>query len=138
VFLLDTNVISELRKGTRANPSVVAWNRTAPIQNTYLSAISILELEVGVLRIERRDSIQGDALRAWLRGSVLPAFLGRVLSVDVAVALKCATLHVPNPHAERDALIAATALVHGLTVVTRNVSDFVSTGVRVLDPWDAY
>jgi len=101
----------------------------------FLSAITILELETGVLLIERRDPGQGAILRAWLDGHVLPAFSGRVLFVATAVAQCCARLHVPDPRAERNALIAATALVHGMTVVTRNVADFEATGVPTLNPW---
>jgi predicted nucleic acid-binding protein len=101
----------------------------------FLSVITILELETGILLIERRDSKQGAMLRTWLDGHVLPAFSGRILAIDVAVAQRCATLHVPNPRADRDALIAATALVHGMTVVTRNVADFEPTGVEIFNPW---
>ena len=102
----------------------------------FLSAITILELETGALLVERRDPAQGAILRAWLDGHVLPAFAGRVLAVDTAVAQRCARLHVPDPRADRDALIAATALVHGMTVVTRNVADFEPTGVPTLNPWN--
>jgi len=90
-----------------------------------------------VLRIERRDAPQGARLRAWMTHHILPEFLDRTLPVDAAVALRCAPLHVPDPRSERDALIAATALVHGMTVVTRNVADFEATGVPLLNPWDA-
>ena len=95
-----------------------------------------MELETGVLQIERRDTAQGALLRAWLDGHVLPEFAGRVLPVDTAVAQRCARLHVPDRRSERDALIAATALVHGMTVVTRNFADFVETGVPIVNPWD--
>lgn len=137
MFLLDTNVVSELRKAKvgRADANVTAWARTVPAGSLFLSAITLLELETGVLRVERRDLQQGAVLRAWLERHVLPAFAGRILPVDLAVAQRCARLHVPDPRAERDALIAATALVHGMTVVTRNVSDFESTGVPLLNPW---
>jgi predicted nucleic acid-binding protein len=101
----------------------------------FLSVITILELETGILLIERRDLTQGAILRTWLDQQVLPAFSGRILAIDVAVAQRCAKLHVPNPHADRDSLIAATALVHGMTVVTRNVADFEATGVEMLNPW---
>jgi predicted nucleic acid-binding protein len=101
----------------------------------FLSAITILELETGILQIERRDPRQGAILRAWLDGHVLPAFDGRILAVDIAVAQRCARLHVPNPRSHRDALIAATALVHGMTVVTRNVADFESIGTEIFNPW---
>lgn len=137
MFVLDTNVVSELRKAKsgRADPNVTAWAAGVVPASLYLSAITILELEAGVLLVERRDLAQGAVLRAWLERQVLAAFAGRVLAVDVAVAQRCARLHVPDPRAERDALIAATALVHGMTVVTRNVADFEPTGVAILNPW---
>jgi predicted nucleic acid-binding protein len=108
---------------------------SASATTMFLSSISILELEIGILLVERRDSVQGKLLRSWMDGHVLPTFQERVLAVGTTVAQRCATLHVPNPNSDRDALIAATALVHGLTVVTRNVEDFEPTGVAILDPW---
>ena len=136
MFLLDTNVISELRRPERANTNVVAWARTIPAASFFLSAISILEIELGALQVARRDAPQGAVLRAWIDNQILPRFDGRILAIDTVVAQRCAQLHVPDPRAERDALIAATALVHGLTVVTRNVADFELIGVTLLNPWD--
>jgi len=137
MFVLDTDVVSELRKAKagKADRNVAAWARSVTTGSLFLSAITVLELESGVLLLERRDPAQGALMRAWLDGHVLPAFEGRVLAVDTAVALRCARLHVPNRRGERDALIAATAMVHGMTVVTRNVADFEPTGVLVLNPW---
>ena len=137
MYLLDTNVVSELRKAKsgRADPNVVAWAQPIPVGSLFLSAITVLELELGVLLIERREAVQGRILRAWLDQSVLPAFEGRILPVDVEVARRCARMHVPDPRSERDALIAATALVHGMTVVTRNVPDFSGLDLPLLDPW---
>ena len=101
----------------------------------FLSVVTILELETGILLIERRDAAQGRVLRGWLENQVLPAFMGRILPVDVAVAQCCAKLHVPDPKSDRDVLIAATALLHGMTVITRNVADFQAAGVELLNPW---
>jgi toxin FitB len=139
MFVLDTNVVSELRKVRtgKADVNVAAWAATVDAAALFVSAITIMELETGVLRVEQRDVTQGAMLRAWLDQHVLPEFTGRVLPVDTAVAQRCARLHVPDPRSERDALIAATALVHGMTVVTRNVADFMATGVAILNPWDA-
>ena len=137
MYLLDTNVISELRRPKRANSNVVAWANTIPTASFFLSAISILEIELGALQMARKDAAQGAVLRAWINEKVLPRFEGRILAVDTAVAQRCARLHVPDRRAERDALIAATAMVHGLTVVTRNVADFKAIGVALLNPWVA-
>jgi predicted nucleic acid-binding protein len=137
MYLLDTNIISELRKAKagKADKNVTSWAESVSATTLFLSAITILELETGILQIERRDPRQGAILRAWLDGHVLPAFDGRILAVDIAVAQRCARLHVPNPRSHRDALIAATALVHGMTVVTRNVADFESIGTEIFNPW---
>jgi hypothetical protein len=137
MYLLDTNVISELRKvkSGKADKNVVFWAQTISVTRQFLSVVTVLELEMGLLLVERRDPAQAMVLRAWLNSQVLPAFSERILSIDTAVALCCAKLHVPNPCSERDAFIAATALVHGMTVVTRNVDDFKATGVDILNPW---
>ncbi len=138
MFLVDTNVISESRKvrSGRAAPEVVAWLKSTDPSTTFISAMSLFELELGVVRVERRDPAQGESLRNWLDHIVKPGFAGRVLAMDSAVAVACAAMHVPNPVSERDGWIAATALAHGLTVVTRNVADFEATGVLILNPWD--
>ena len=135
MYILDTNVISELRKGSKAQRSVRTWAQGLLAANFDLSAVSILELEIRILLVERRDRKQGEILRAWIDSHVLPSFSGRILAIDTLVAQRCAALHVPNPRSDRDALIAATALVHGMTVVTRNVSHFQATGVVVVNPW---
>ena len=137
MYLLDTNVVSELRKAKtgKIDKNIMAWAGSVSAQSLFLSAITIMELETGVLLIERRDPTQGAILRSWLDTHVLPAFTDRILPVDTAVAQCCAKLHVPDPRSDRDALIAATAFVHGMTVVTRNVDDFVAKKVDILNPW---
>ena len=137
MYLLDTDVISELRKARKTHHNVKQWAERLPSTNLYISVISLLELEIGILLIGRRDKEQGAILRTWMDSHVLPTFSDRILPIDTAVAQRCAALHVPNPRSDRDALIAATALVHGLTVATRNVADFERTGVGVLNPWGA-
>jgi len=136
MFLLDTNVVFELRRRERTHPKVAAWADSVQASDLFLSAITILEIEAGTLLLARRDAVQGAVLRAWIDEKVLPAFAGRILAIDTLVAQRCAKLHVPDPRAERDALIAATALVHRMCVVTRNVSDFQPMGVELLNPWD--
>jgi len=137
MFVLDTNVVSELRKVQlgKANTNVASWAASVDAADLFVSAITIMELELGVLSIERRDATQGAMLRSWLEQHVLPEFSRRTLPVDTAVAQRCARLHVPDKRSERDALIAATALVHGMIVVTRNTADFAPTGVSLVDPW---
>jgi predicted nucleic acid-binding protein len=134
MFLLDTNVISELRK-RNADSHVVRWAKGHSPSCMFISAITLMELETGVLRIERRDRDQGALLRTWLDHHVSKAFAGRILAVDAIVARRCAQLHIPDPRSDTDALIAATALVHGMTVVTRNVADFQHCKVPLLNPW---
>ena len=105
-LVLDTNVVSELRKvqSGKANANVSAWARSVDAADLFVSAITILELELGVLSLERKDATQGALLRTWLERQVLPEFSERTLPVDTAVAQRCAQLHVPNPRSERDAL----------------------------------
>jgi predicted nucleic acid-binding protein len=130
-------VISELRKvrAGKADHNVAAWVRTVPPGSLFLSAIVVQELEIGTLLAERRDPPKGAILRAWLDDHVLPTFAERILSVDTVVARRSAALHIPEPRPIRDGLIAATALTHGMIVVTRNVADFEPTGVPLLNPW---
>ncbi|MCY4014511.1 MAG: type II toxin-antitoxin system VapC family toxin [Gammaproteobacteria bacterium] len=137
MFVLDTNVISELRKvgDGKADARVTAWLADADAASFYISVLTLMELEIGILRLERRDVRQGHVLRTWMDTRVLPEFKERTLPVDPAVALTCAQLHVPDLRAERDALIAATAIVHRMAVVTGNVADFEEAPVEVINPW---
>ncbi len=137
MFILDTNVVSELRKVRfgKANKHVARWADSVDADDLYLCAITIQELELGVLLAERRDPAQGAVFRVWMDDHVLPAFEGRILPIDTVVARRSARLHVPDPRPVRDALIAATALVHGMAVATRNVADFAPTGVQTFNPW---
>lgn len=138
MFLLDTNVVSEFRKlrSGKADPRVADWADRVDANSLYISAITILELEIGILQRERKAPEQGAVLRLWFETRVLPAFDGRIFAVDAAVARCCARLHVPDPRAERDALIAATALVHDLVLATRNVRDFDGiVDLQLVDPW---
>ncbi|EMT0827797.1 type II toxin-antitoxin system VapC family toxin [Salmonella enterica] len=137
MYVLDTNVVSELRKARtgKIDANVAAWAESNDASALFVSSITIMELELGILSVERRDATQGSRLRSWLEQLVLPEFSGRTLPVDTAVALRCARLHVPDKRSERDAIIAATALVHCMTVVTRNVADFEPTGVAIINPW---
>jgi hypothetical protein len=139
MFLLDTNAVSELRKARagRADTNVAAWAAGAAAASMFVSVITIQELEIGVLLAERRDPPKGAVLRRWLEQQVLPAFGERILPVDTAVARRSAVLHVPDPRPIRDALIAATALVYGLSMVTRNVADFAPMVAEIIDPWQA-
>jgi len=137
MYLLDTNALSELRKrrSGKIDAAVEAWASSVDQAELYLSVITVMEVELGIALLERRDPRQAGVLRLWLHDKVMPAFAGRILPVDTTIALRCARLHVPDTKSERDAWIAATGLVHDLTIVTRNVADFAGTGSTLLDPW---
>jgi predicted nucleic acid-binding protein len=138
VYLLDTNVVSELRQ-RRARPpdrAVLDWFTAVPAEQTHISVLTMFELELGVLLSERRDPAAGRVLRDWMTELVHGGFKGRVIPVDPAVASDAARLHVPDPRPEIDSLLAATAVVHGLILVTRNTADFRARGLRLLNPWD--
>lgn len=133
MYLLDTNVISELRKvgDSKGDATVAAWIRSVNAGEMFISALTLMELEIGILRVERRDADKAERLRDWFETHVCPEFENRTRSIDAAVARHCARLHVPDPKSERDALIAATALEHGLTVISRNLPDFAAIGLRI-------
>ena len=137
MFLLDTNVISELRKADsgKADQNVIHWAKGISSSSLFISVVTILEIEIGIKLVERRDPTQGAILHSWLNNHVFPSFLDRILPLDIAVAQCCAKLHVPDPKPDRDAIIAATSLVHGMTLVTRNITNFEKTGVDILNPW---
>jgi toxin FitB len=137
MYVLDTNIVSELRRPNKAHPRVLAWASQTAVGSLFLSVVTVLELELGALQTARKDPKQGAAIRMWIDNQVLPQFEQRILPIDTAVAQRCAHLHVPDRRSERDALIAATALIHGMTVVTRNVRDFERTGVVTFNPWTA-
>ena len=137
MYLLDTNVLSELRRPPRANPNVREWASSQPAALFYLSVITILEIEHGILLMERRDARQGVVLREWFETEILTRFADRILAIDTTVVRQCARLHVPDRRPERDAMIAATALAHAMTIVTRNVTDFQGMGVTLINPWNA-
>lgn len=139
MYLLDTNIVSELRKlrSGKADPNVSKWAERIDTGDTWLSVVTVQELEIGVRRAERKDAAQGRILRQWLDESILPAYRERLIDIDLEIARCSASMHVPDPRPFRDCLIAATAVVHGLTVVTRNTVDFDSTGADVFNPWQA-
>lgn len=136
MYVLDTNVLSELRPGKpQQSPQVRAWAATIPSSQFFISAITLLEQEIGIQLKERREPPQGTALRAWF-DALVENFSGRILPFDAAAAKRCAAMHVPDKKQFRDSMIAATALEHGFTVVTRNVADFQMPGVKVINPWE--
>lgn len=135
MFLIDTNVISELRKRDRADSRVLAWADGEEPERFFLSCMTLLELQYGALLVRRRNPLQGDMMMRWIADEVIPGFDNRILPVSQEIALQCAALHVPDRRPDRDALIGATALFHDLVVVTRNIRDFIPMGVKLLNPW---
>jgi toxin FitB len=135
MYILDTNVVSELRKGKKAYPNVTTWVAGTDVDSMFISVVSIMEIDIGIRRLVK-DATQQEMLRQWFQGNVLTSFEGKILPINTDVALICASLHVPDAKSDRDAWIAATALVHGMTVVTRNTSDFIHTGIKLINPWE--
>jgi toxin FitB len=134
-FLLDTNVLSELRKGKRADPSVAAWFAEVPGEDLFLSVLVAGELRQGIERLRRRDLDAADRLDRWVL-ALLEDYSDRILPLDLRTADLWGRLNVPDPLPAVDGLLAATALAHDLTLVTRNVRDVVRTGVRIINPFD--
>jgi predicted nucleic acid-binding protein len=137
MFLLDTDVVSASRRPDKAGEGLASWVAETSPRSMFLSVVSILELQIGALRLYARDRARAIELEDWIRERVLARFQGRIIAFDETTAARCAPLHVPKTRPERDAMIAATALQHGLTVVTRNVRDFTTMGVPLLNPWEA-
>jgi len=135
MMLLDTNVLSELRKAGRCDPAVSAWQRDQDLARQFVSVISLLELKLGIELEGRKNADFAARLALWYEGRVKKAFNGRILAVDVQIAEACAELHAARTRPYRDSLLAATAMVHGFTVVTRNTSDFAGTGLPLINPW---
>jgi len=136
MLLLDTNVVSEVRKST-CHPNVQAWMTAQATDTLYICAITVLEIQRGIsLAALRGDELQASVLNRWLEDMVLPAFAGRILPVDHFVARRAARLPWADARDYRDPLIAATGLVHGAAVVTRNIKHFEASGVQLVNPWE--
>lgn len=138
-FILDTNVISELRKNrhNRIDENVALWAKSVNPEALYISVMTVYEIEIGILKLERKDKLQGRMIRKWFDDQVISIFSGRILPVDTEISLRCASISVPNPRPFRDGLIAATALVHNMILVTRNIADFKRIGLQLVNPWNS-
>jgi toxin FitB len=134
-FLLDTNVVSEMRRKDRLTGRALDWLQRQAVDDLHISVLAMMEIEIGIQRLARRDEKQAAMLRAWKEGPLTREFRGRILAIDLEIAEGCAALHVPDPQPEIDALIAATAIVKRLTLVTRNERDFAGMPVAVINPW---
>jgi predicted nucleic acid-binding protein len=132
--LVDTNVISELKRGRNAAANVVAWFAAMPVHNVFTSVVVLGEIRRGIELVARRDKLQADVLERWY--STMRRRLGdRVIGVDEPVMTAWSKITVPDMLPAYDGLIAATALVHGMTIATRNTADYRRAGIAVIDPW---
>jgi hypothetical protein len=138
MYIFDTNVISELRKtkSGQAEKAVVNWTQSIPVDSVFLSAITVYEIRIGILKLVSRNPTQAQHLDEWLSRTILPFFAGRILPLDEHVAELLAEMMAIRTHPYRDAIIAATAQHHGYALVTRNIRDFEDLPVRVINPWD--
>jgi len=134
-FLLDTNVVSELRRGAKCDARVAAWQAAHSPSVCHLSVISLMEIRLGIELSRRRNAKHGEILQTWYDTKVRSAFSKRTLPVTAEIAEKCAELNAGRTRPFRDSLILATALVHNLVVVTRNTTDFIDAQAQVLNPW---
>lgn len=137
MYVLDTNVLSEMRKLRKGvvHPQVRLWSESANISDLYLSSLTVQEIEIGSVRLRKRDPSQSLLFKRWLEETVLVDFAGRILPVDADVARRSAQFYAKDTPPYRDTLIAATAYVHHMAVVTRNVKDFEGMGVTIINPW---
>ena len=138
MYLLNTNIISELKKldSGKIHPQVQRWAYSINLMQTKISVVSIIEIRTGILSLARKGQAQAASLDNWFTNRLLPAYRTRTLSVDTEVALICAQLHIPTKRPINDAYIAATAIAHNLTPVTRNVRDFQGLPLMLENPFE--
>jgi predicted nucleic acid-binding protein len=135
MFLLDTNVVSDLRRPKRITPAAERWFGAVDADELYISTVTVFEIQHGIVELRRRDPQRAAHLQGWLDTAVLAAFAGRIIALDTIAAQRCAELHAGRARWDADRMIAAIALSRGMTLVTRNVGDFASMGVNVFDPF---
>jgi predicted nucleic acid-binding protein len=137
MFLLDSNVVSELRSAKRCDPRVRSWERETPLASCWISVMALLEIRQGICQVKGKDAAFAEILEQWLEGRVKPAFEGRILSVTPTVAERAGRIAALRTRGLADCLIAATALEHRLALVTRNIADFEDlVGLKLVNPWN--